>query len=57
METALRDHVLSDILKDSVNMQITGCVQGFSKKAECQPCGEAGDMTGYFMMIWGLRRE
>lgn len=53
LEPAVSDHLLNDVLKDSVNIQITNSAQEVSQKAACQPCGEAGDMTQYFVMIEG----
>lgn len=48
MEPALRDHLLNNALKDSMNMLITSYTPGISRKAACQPCGEAGEKTMYF---------
>ena len=53
LESAMSYHLLNDVLKDSVNMQITNWAQEVSQKVPCQPCGEAGDVTQYFVMIGG----
>lgn len=37
-------------------MQIISCAQGCSQKAVSQPCDEAGEMTRYFVMMWGAEK-